>query len=354
MSLPLVDFFLRSSYTRHRFRRSRLTRDEAVNARRWMMVAAVILVAPALVHGQENSFQQGLQALSKRDYDLAITCFSAEIRRNAKSGPAFANRGNAYAGKGDYDKAIADFSQAIRLNPADSHAYNNRGYAYDARGEYDRAIADYNHAIQLNTKDSDAYFNRGNAYRSKGSFDQAVSDYSESIRLQPKLASAYNSRGTIYHEMKDYKRAIADFSTAIRLQPGFGRAFENRGLSWEKAGECDKAQADFLEAIKLNPQSANAYNNLAWLWATCGKARLRDGKKAVEYGTQACELSHWHDPFCLGTLAAAYAEAGKFPEAIQWQSRALDFADVYGSFATEQARQRLLLYEARKPYHEAD
>ena len=154
--------------------------------------------------------------------------------------------------------------------------------------------------------------------------------------------------------MKDYKRAVADFSMAIRLQPQLARAFENRGLALEKTGDYDKAQADYLEAIKLHPKSANAYNNLAWLWATCGKARLRDSKKAVEYGFRACELSNWKDPFCLGTLAAAYAEAGKFPEAVKWQSRALDFPDIYGKSATDSARQRLLLYEAHKPYHEGN
>ena len=66
------------------------------------------------------------------------------------------------------------------------------------------------------------------------------------------------------------------------------------------------------------------------------------------------DKANWKDPFCLGTLAAAYAEAGKFSEAVKWQSRALDFSDIYGKSATEQARQRLLLYEAHKPYHEAD
>jgi hypothetical protein len=81
---------------------------------------------------------------------------------------------------------------------------------------------------------------------------------------------------------------------------------------------------------------------------------LRESKKAVEYGIRACELSNWKDPFCLGTLAAAYAEAGKFSDAVKWQSRALDFSDIYGKSATEQARQRLLLYEAHKPYYEAD
>ena len=97
-----------------------------------------------------------------------------------------------------------------------------------------------------------------------------------------------------------------------------------------------------------------AFAAAAWSVCSCAKARLRDSKKAVEYGFRACELSNWKDPFCLGTLAAAYAEAGKFPEAVKWQSRALDFPEIYSKSATDLARQRLLLYEAHKPYHEGN
>jgi tetratricopeptide (TPR) repeat protein len=326
--------------------------DSRMKARRWMVGAAAMILWPALAAAQENTFQQGLEALANRDYDLAISCFNEEIRQHPREAVAFANRGNAFVGKGELDKAIADFSQAIRLNPGDSHAFTNRGYAYDARGEYDHAIADYNQALKVNPKDSDAYYNRGNAYRTKGNFEQAVLDYTESLRLHSKFALAYNSRGTAYHELRDYKRAVADFGAAIQINPKLGRAYENRGLSLEKIGDYEKAQADYLEAIKLNPKSANAPNNLAWLYATCSKARLRDGNKAVTYGVRACEMSNWKDPFYLGTLAAAYAEAGKFPEAVKWQKRALDFADVYGKPATERARELLKLYEAHKPYHE--
>src|SRR5439155_10952154 len=110
-----------------------------MSALRWLVVAAVFFLATAMTFGQESNFQQGLAALANRDYDLAISCFNEEIRLNPRAATAFANRGNAHAGKGEYDKAIADFNDAIRLNPSDSHAYGNRGYAYDARGEYDRA-----------------------------------------------------------------------------------------------------------------------------------------------------------------------------------------------------------------------
>lgn len=83
---------------------------------------------------------------------------------------------------------------------------------------------------------------------------------------------------------------------------------------------------------------------------------MRDGKKAVEYARTACELTQWKDVALLDTLAAAYAEAGEFDEAIKWQEKALNSPDLASRFGgeaeLEKARLRLKLYQERKPYRD--
>src|SRR5262249_49421907 len=94
---------------------------------------------------------------------------------------------------------------------------------------------------------------------------------------------------------------------------------------------------------------APAYRFLAQLLATCPDDKVRDGKRAVQYATTACELTDWKVPSCLETLAAAYAEAGQFEEAIRYQTRALSdltFAARWGP----PARPRPKLHRHKKPF----
>jgi hypothetical protein len=90
---------------------------------------------------------------------------------------------------------------------------------------------------------------------------------------------------------------------------------------------------------------------LGWLLATCPDDKGRDDKLAVEYATKACERTGWKDPWCLDTLAAAYASAGRFEEAVRYEIRALENPTLT-RVRQEAARQRLELYRQKKPFRE--
>jgi tetratricopeptide (TPR) repeat protein len=116
-------------------------------------------------------------------------------------------------------------------------------------------------------------------------------------------------------------------------------------------GEYAKAVAAYEEVIRLNPDDEDGYDSLARLLATCPEDSIRDGQRAVELATKACELSGWKVAEILSTLAAAHAECGHFDEAVKWQKKALKigFGDEDD---TDAARSQLKLYQAGKPYRE--
>jgi Flp pilus assembly protein TadD len=261
------------------------------------------------------------------------------------------NRGIDRQAKGDLDGAIADYTKAIEIDPRSAHAYNSRGNLRDAKGDHDGAIADFTKAIEIDPRDADAYNNRGGARKAKGDLDGAIADYTKYIELEPRDADGYNNRGGARKAKGDLDGAIADCTKAIEIDPRSAYAYGNRGTVRQAKGDLEGAVADYTKAIEIDPRYANAYNSLAWLLATASKDPIRDGKKAVEYARKAAELTKWEDARVLGTLAAAYAEAGNFDEAVKWEIKALSLPE-YAKSSGAEARQHLLLYMERKPYHE--
>jgi Flp pilus assembly protein TadD len=80
---------------------------------------------------------------------------------------------------------------------------------------------------------------------------------------------------------------------------------------------------------------------------------LRNGQKAVELARQAVQLSGGNAPEILDTLAAAYAEAGSFPEAVETAQRALDLSAAQNKKPlAEVIQNQLKLFETHSPFHE--
>jgi Tfp pilus assembly protein PilF len=222
----------------------------------------------------------------------------------------------------DYDVIIRRENEFIRLNPNDTHAYHIRGFAWLEKKEYEKAIGDFTQAIRShpkNAKEGNCAFssiNRGTAWLEMGSPDEAIKDFDEALRLSLNYAYALSRRANAWNDKREYEKAIQDYDEAIRIDP-----------------ECR-----FEDHI-----------NLAWLLATCPEDKFRDGARAIQLATRACELSDWKSGWALNSLAAAYAETGRFDEAMRYQKKALEDPAYRGSAGNE-FRHRLWLYEHKKSY----
>jgi tetratricopeptide (TPR) repeat protein len=116
----------------------------------------------------------------------------------------------------------------------------------------------------------------------------------------------------------------------------------------------------FLDAINhyqrvlaLDTNSVPALNNLAWLRATASDPQLRNGKEAVRLAERACQLTEYKEAFLVGTLAAAYAEAGRFDDAIVTAEKVRAMALAQGQTEIATRNEQLLeLYESGQAYHQ--
>jgi Tfp pilus assembly protein PilF len=160
-------------------------------------------------------------------------------------------------------------------------------------------------------------------------------------------AKFYNNRGTTFGEKGQYDQAISDFNNAIEINPRYIKAYNNRGIVYRLRGQSDKAISDFNKAIEINPLDAEGYNNLAWLFATAKTPGFRNGKKAVDLALKACELTDWRNGEYVDTLAAGYARAGDFDNAVKWQEKALGYPKLA---RPSEFQQRLNYYREHKAW----
>jgi len=244
--------------------------------------------------------------------------------------------------------AVAALCSALFASPVYAQSADVRACG-EQKG--DEAIAACTRAIEASARNKSLamlYFNRGIEWNAKKNFDNAISDYSEAIKINPEYREAFNNRGNAYRNKRDYDLAIADYDSAIRIMPKRGLYHRNRGNVLMDKRDYDRAHASFSEAVRLDANDADAADSLAWLMASAPDAKLRNGKRAVELAMKACELTQWKNGSYVDTLAAAYAEAGDYAEAIRRQQQALAVPEFEQSEG-KNARNRLALYKAGKP-----
>ena len=155
-------------------------------------------------------------------------------------------------------------------------------------------------------------------------------------------------RGVTLTNQGEFSEALTSFDEAICLEALNPFGFSERTELWKKQGQIEKAIQDYGMALRLPPADPAIYSARAWILATSFHAELRNGKQAVADATKACELTKWTDSVFLDSLAAAYAEAGDFEQAIKWQETALRESTI----GRADRESRLKLFLAGKPYHE--
>lgn len=194
---------------------------------------------------------------------------------------------------------------------------------------------------------ADAYHNRGLCLNGLQQFDKAIADFDKAIELNPKMPSYYNSRAFAKHRKGDLDDALKDYNTAIKMNKKDAAFLSNRGILYRDMGEYKKAGDDYAMAIKLSPYLSQAYNARAWQMATCPDEKFIDAKQAIEDAKRACKYTNWRDDIPIGTLAAAYARAGDYKQAIQW----LDNASKTNPYRFKEIRSDMKKqFEAKKPY----
>jgi tetratricopeptide (TPR) repeat protein len=360
------------------FKRGRV--DEAITHYQ----AAIYNIKPDFADVHYNF---GIALLQKNRTNEAIAQYERALQINPNHAGAHNNLGDAFLLKGKVEEAIAQFQKALKIDPNYAKAQKNLGNAFLHRGGVDEAIVLYQKALETEPDSPETRYNLGNALLQKGRTDEAIAQYRQALEIKPRYAEAEYNLGIALFQKGRVDETIGHYEAALQMDPDYADAHINLGNALLQKGNVDEAIAHFQKVLKIKPDDATAHNdlgnallrkrnmrdaishfqqalqfkpgdpsiqnNLAWLLATCQEAGLRNGNKAVELAQQANTLTGEKNPVIFHTLAAAFAETGRFGDAVRNDQKAIELARAAGrQDMVEQLTGELKRYEAGLPFRQ--
>lgn len=248
----------------------------------------------------------------------------------------------------------------LEKDPSSWVAYNNLGVLSLEKKDYPQAIRQFQLAISLKPDLAEAQSNLSLAFLKEGKTDDAIEHGLQAVRLEPDSSKLHSILGTAFWSKGDARQAAIYFRNAISHEPVVPQAHYNLGLLYLKEASAfqnispREALTHFEKALALNGRTTQTVYTLAWILATHPDVSIRDGTRAVQLAQEACERTNYRDPVLLDTLAAAYAETGRFQDAIQIEQTAAHIVNQHKQEKQlNQIMSRLQLYQSGQPYREA-
>lgn len=259
----------------------------------------------------------------------------------------------ALVSEGKFDEAVVEYEKILRIEPGAAEIHNDLGNVLQQQGRYAEAIGHYERAAQLNQRRPEVKYNLARALVEIGELPEAMGYYEQALQIRPDYADAHFHLGVALQQAGRLSEAIGHYEQALRIEPDSAQTHYNLAMALEQTGKLSESVGHYTEAVRLNADMPVALNNLAWIRATSMDPQIRDGIESVRLAERACQLTHRNLFPPLDTLAAAYAEMGRFPEAASTAQEALALAKAANQNGiVEEIESRLSLYRASQPYRQ--
>jgi tetratricopeptide (TPR) repeat protein len=227
---------------------------------------------------------------------------------------------------------------------------DNLGYAATLLGRVEESLPYFRRAVEIEPNRVEPHHNLGKTLLLLGRFEEAEKQLRRALEIDSRYVPAHSDLGNLLLQTGRANESLATLQQALQLDPNYRLAHYNIANTLFHLGRVDEAVSHLQKALAMEPSNPEGQKNVAWVLATSPEARIRDGAKAVLLAERANELTQGKDPLIVATLAAAYAEAGRFPDAIQTAGKALQLATDSGLVSLALAiRGHLELYRSGQP-----
>jgi len=245
------------------------------------------------------------------------------------------------------------YEKLLEADPRNARLHDAAAAFFLTLQNTDRAAAHLTEALRVDPDFVSAHYNLATALVRLGRPSEALEHLRRAVQLRPDLVAARVNLGASLRLLKRYDEAKTELRAALGLQPGNAVAHTNLGGILSTEGRRREAIAEYRLALDANPDLLEPLAALAWTLATSPEASLRRPGEAIQLAERAAMLTSGRDVTVLDALAAAYAAAGQFSDAVATEQRALDLVETAGAAATaESIRARLELYRRKKPFRD--
>jgi Tfp pilus assembly protein PilF len=266
---------------------------------------------------------------------------------------AWDDLGFVFVKQGDMDKALDCMRRATAINPICYQSWSHLSHVLYVKGELSEAQSAFQTALLYTPSKLELYNEFGDLCLALRHFDDAITNFQNALELAPDQPEIYKKLARAFVKHRENGQAIVQFQNALRLQPNDADAELELAMLLADNRQVADAMAHYRRVLELAPDSVAVLNNLSWLLATTSDARLRDGGEAVRLAERACKLTQYKQAFLIGTLAAAYAEAGRFNDAVSTAQKAHDLALAQGQTEIAARNKELMaLYQAGRACHQ--
>jgi len=246
-----------------------------------------------------------------------------------------------------------DQMQSIDVPASDLYRIIDNALAQQQKGDNAAALAEWKKALEIDPNDARANNGIAIALSVSGDSDDAVAYLRKATQINPDFFEAYYNLGLELAKKERVNEAIDAWLNTVRIRPNFAAGHENLGYAFYLQGNFADSLAHLRLALELEPDRVSDLNLAASLLATCPDASIRNGTDAVSFADRAQTLTHAQDPAILDTLSAAYAETGRFPQAVEVEQQAIAVATEQGKTAlTITLKAHLTRYESDTPLRE--
>jgi tetratricopeptide (TPR) repeat protein len=218
---------------------------------------------------------------------------------------------------------------------------------------WQNTVSLFAHNVAVTPDNGSAYFTLGLGYEHAGDTNRALVCYQTAENLSPADLQIRRCLASLYTQQGQLEAAEKECTGVLALQPDDSTAHAMLADLYSSQGRFEESITEMNSALRYTPDSAVLINNLAWMLATCQQKPLRDGARAITLAQRACEATKFQQTIYVGTLAAAYAEAGNFDQAIATAQKACSLAKKNDEADLFKRNQELLaLYQQHQAYPE--